>query len=510
MQSILYRKLFFGLILLSVNAVYAQSADQQDTLTSLQGDSTEHFFSTTKSSYNCNGTKEHPFKMVSEGAIRRQIRRDLSFLVLNRDQSTSPGGGITTTISTDKTEINYNLAFFNVWDVFKKVESKKAEINPKAKNILSINVDAGYKENIGTIFSNTKVNSKAGLLLKYSDLVSKWTGPKTYPSTCSTFVPVVQTHIDYLSTQAKIQKLQTGANFIKKEIDKNAKAMDVIKAALEAQGDSEAGVSRKIELYKELSKLEQAKAKLLSAQNIQTVYHKDQIKQYNDSLISFELANAKWNKSTVTWWDFQVGWNIETFRIFDDLSAAGKVDKKTKPMFSAGFYLNGIQNWKKSLLFLKGGYRVAQTTNLSSFDTYSLETSNVFENGGTQNKIGNTVSSYKLSEVKKFERFHQSALEGQAIVMFAGNTLGFDLFSDLNFAHNAQTVTSTGVLNAGVGFIFTALTQDKEKSKVNVEVFFKLKDINAQTKLSDKKGTWERYDFGVRLGLPFNKVILGD
>jgi hypothetical protein len=64
------------------------------------------------------------------------------------------------------------------------------------------------------------------------------------------------------------------------------------------------------------------------------------------------------------------------------------------------------------------------------------------------------------------------------------------------------------VLNGGIGLIFTVFDQAKDKAKLNIEPFFKLKDINSQTPLSAKYSTWERYTVGVKVGLPFNKILL--
>src|SRR5688500_8933693 len=104
MQPKPFCKLLLGVILNIITyAAYAQASNHlRSPEAKVQEDSTKIFFSSIMEAYNCKGSEEVPFKMVSEGAIRRQVRRDLSFLVLNRDQSTTPGGGITTTISTDK------------------------------------------------------------------------------------------------------------------------------------------------------------------------------------------------------------------------------------------------------------------------------------------------------------------------------------------------------------------------------------------------------------------------
>ena len=468
-------------------------------------DSIRTHFSNLLSNYNCTKTPGHPFKMISEGALRTMLRRDFSLLVLNRDQSASTAGtGITMDFNTDKTVVNYNLA----WLTGKQKKVGLQEM-PRAKGIFSVSVQAGFSNSIGTIFSDTKANGKAAATLKYSHFISFLSGPATNEDYCNRVLPVTRSYIaaliakgdleryKLLNSQSQIQALYQQISVVDAQI---------LDSNLHTNSATSQNIVNNIALLEQKKILEESVA-AINKQSLGDVYQYNILQKLLDSLSSFELANIKWNKQTISWLDFQLTSNVGAYNIFDDVSKYTNQDT-TLTQLGWGTAINQIQNWKKALFYWKLGYRNTASSNLDGATSYTLSEHQTFNSGSSEKKLGKSIDAFKLSEAGSLETFRKGIIEGDAILMFAHNTFGIHGFFDLSYNFHTEMYTKTGVFNGGLGLIFTVFDYGKDKAKINIEPFFKLKDINSQTKLSENLSTWERYTFGVRVGLPFNKVLL--
>ncbi len=459
-----------------------------------------HYFSPISNSYNCVKRPGSPYKVISEDAIRTMLRRDFSYLVLNRDQSSATAGtGFTLDINSDKTVATYNFAFVNGGSrrLINNVMS-----TPPAKWIVSASVTAGYSNAIGALFSNTKANPKAGITGKFSYILSA--GPSGDISYCSQVVPATKAYISLLTTKGQLELLNYSQ--LNTELTAQQSSLTTFRQAFTGLSAT-ASTPAKTNLLDSIKKYEEKVAGILRLLSEPPVHALAVFSRLNDTLISYELKNVKWMKQTIIWVDGTVGFNIGSYNLFDDVNTFQNQDTSVSQK-TYGIAIQGITNWTKRLVYWKLGYRNTSATNLDNAITYTLNQSSIYNSGTSEQKIGKAINAYKLSETKGFERYRQHVVEGDLIFMFLRNTLGIHLFGDLGFNYSTKLFTKTGVLNGGVGFIFTVYDQAKEKAKVNIEPFFKLKDINAQTPLSNKYDTWERFSFGIKLGLPFNRVLL--
>jgi hypothetical protein len=485
--------IFIVLLQLSIQpTVLAQHRHQ------VQLDSIENKIEALKTVYDCTSDKSL-FKVISENAIRALIRRDFSYLVLNRDQSAGgAGAGITIDFNSDNTVVTYNAAFMNDSEKRKK---KKLLDYPLAKFIVSTSVTAGFSNSIGNLFSNTKADPKAGITLKLSYLISKGTGPSMDVTNCGLVVPATKAFIDFLKTKGlhEFHNWDTRDRLI---TDKQA-----LVAAEDAKIAAGATGTALVAILETKRKLLESIAALQKISMEEPLWALNVIQKAIDSLVSYELKEVKWNKQTVTWVDLQAGVNANQINLFDNVSTFTNNDT-TIAKNNWGFNINNIQNWQKVLWFVRFGYKNSIATNIDNATVYTLDDAEVYSSGTTQRKISKPVNAYKLSETKAFEVYRKHIVDAESIFMFAKNRIGIHGFLDLNFNYQTVSNTKTGVLNGGLGIIFTTFNQAKDKVKLNIEPFFKLKDINAQTPSSKKLDTWERYTFGIRVGLPFNRILL--
>lgn len=464
----------------------------------VQMDSIKNEIEKWKTSYKCTPL---PLKVISGNSIRSLLRRDFSYLILNRDQSAGgAGAGITMDFNSDNTVVTYNVAFLNGSE--KKKKEKLMEY-PPARFIISSSVTAGFSNSIGNLFSNTKADPKAGITLKFSYLLSKASGPKMFPAHCALVVPVTQTYIEFLKVKG-LQEYQTYLNLAQDIVAKQGllAAEDAKLLAVPAPTGAAllAILKTKKELLESIATLQKPSMEPpLSALTV--------IQKAIDSLVAYELREIKWGKQTITWIDLQAGANVNAINLFDNVTSFSNLDT-TITQKSFGIYINQLQNWRKALFYWRVGYKNSTATNIDNATSYILDESEIYNSGTNQRKIGKPINAYKMSETRAFEAYRKHVVEGESIFMFAKNRIGIHGFLDLNFTYGTVNNTTTGVLNGGLGIIFTAFNQAKDKVKFNIEPFFKLKDINAQTPLSAKFSTWERYTFGVKVGLPFNKVLL--
>lgn len=491
-------------VLLILCSLFTQFVSGQSNLvpdsTIATRDSIVDYFNNVKAKYKCD-LKAKDFKVISEDALRTMLRRDFSFLVLNRDQSQlAAGTAFTMDFNTDKTVVTYNIAFLNGSE--KKYRNSLMEM-PRAKWIFSASIQGGFSNSIGTVLSNSKANSKGALTVKVSRLISGLTGPKNRKDYCEAVVDATKAHIEVLKTQGYLELLNyknLNALIATKQAELN-----VIEAQISAVPETQTG--KLVSLLEKKKVIQESITALKKSAVLEQPYALNVIRKLNDSLVAYELKNVKWNKQTVTWWDVQYGVNVGSYNIFDDVSTHTNTTK-TLQQASFGFSWNQVQNWKKYLFYYKIGYRNVVTNNLEGATSYTLEQSDIYSSGTNQQKIGKSINAYKISETGAFQKYKQHVFEGDGIFLFAKNTLGVHGFFDLGFNYDTDLYTKTGVLNGGIGLIFTVFDQAKDKAKVNIEPFFKLKDINSQTKLSESYSTWERYTVGIKVGLPFNRILL--
>ncbi|MFB6453784.1 hypothetical protein ACE38W_00830 [Chitinophaga sp. Hz27] len=458
-------------------------------------DSLYKHFDAIKNSYNCS---DDSYKVVSEDAIRTIIRRDFSYLVLNRDQgAATTGTGFTLDLGSDNTVATYNISFMNGAE--RKLRKSAAPM-PPAKWILSGSIGAGYSNSIGSLFSNTKANPQASISTKLSIILRA--GPKNLPTYCKSVIPISQQYIEQLKTTGYIQMIKYG----NLKTDLASKQADRLRfeQAIKPLPDSSPVLPI---LLDSLNKTNEEITSILQQIADAPPSALAIITSLNDSLISYEVKNIKWNKQTIYWLDFSFGYNIGSYNLFDDVTSFKNSDTTSKKN-NFGVAWLGIMNWKKQLFYWKLGYRNTSASNIDNASSYTLDESAVYNNGSSVKKIGESINAYKLSETGSYATYRQHIMEGDGMYMFCRNLLGIHIFGDLGFSYKTDLYTTTGVLNGGIGFVFTVYDQSKEKAKVNIEPFFKLKDVNGQTPLSNTYDTWERFTFGIKAGLPFNRLIL--
>jgi len=437
--------------------------------------------------------------MFSEGAFRSLIRSSFSYLVLNRDQSGSDvGTGFSLDLNNDKTQANFNFAWLNH-------HATSDEIYPKAKNIWSLGFQAGYANGVGNLFSNTKANGKAGGTVKWSHLLNSGTGALPEPGACENIIQSSRNFIDLAVSGYYTKAYQKVVTKYRDSLAYFDSRITYLRT--QVTGPAKKDTAFMLSIYKEMNDLE-TRQKSTIAILADSAVQDTVIRRIYDSLVTFELkANDKWRRMIITWYDVSASANAAGYTIYDDKTAfINQSISKGLSTLSIGF--NQLRNWKNFLWYWRLGYQNSNATNLDLAKTYTQEQSTSNSTGAQQNKVYQNATVYKLSETGAFELFRQHTFQGETIFMFAKNSVGLDLFCDLGFAYNSSTYTKTGIFNAGMGIILTAQDMANNKAKVNVELFYKLTDINNQLPSSKNYNTWERYNFGLKVGLPFNKVLL--
>lgn len=507
------------------------------------------FLTTINSKYCCSDcdtpakgnklfkSKRKGITAVSEGTIRSVLKTQFSYLTLGRQQGAGIGNSAKVDIASDKTALTINLSLLNA---FKGYKDRYA----KAHDIVSLTINAGYKDDVGTLFSNATANGSAGATLKMSFVSRGSIGYRD--GDCKRLVPAGKAITEYLEYM-RIKKERVLKESIKEAKDNYTKVKKLVLDkrqeidTLTKKRYTPAQVQKATEELDSLLVQQVAAASLLarteeptsnSADNIQyqsllanprtSIKVSKNSKSYEeqqrqilyrslyDSLISFETSTINFPSVGLHWLDVFVSAQADGYNIFDDRAPEGDgLTTRTEGVYTFGGRYNYAILRRKSFLSFNGGAKLLLGNNLANAKTHTMEQYTLYQNGLVTNKIGETKSVYKVSETKAFEYVTTSLIDAQLMALFFNNTVGIDAFADLAFNHNGEAVTHTGIFGAGLGLVFAFHKQDEPKSRLNVELFGRLNDINDQDARSEKYTTWQRHTIGLKVSLPFEKLLLG-
>jgi hypothetical protein len=144
---------------------------------------------------------------------------------------------------------------------------------------------------------------------------------------------------------------------------------------------------------------------------------------------------------------------------------------------------------------------------------YSLVRINSFEDlkdqtlSITRVRVQNDTT-YEFASQKKVKDISKKTYSNDWMQQVGGTLtamMGKKQFFGLNLSSQTEITSDKTVWNERLGLLFRFLNSEKDKSKVNFELFLALNDVSDEAKTN--KSAWKRKEIGVSLNVPFEKVF---
>jgi hypothetical protein len=408
---------------------------------------------------------------------------------------------------------------------------KKKAVDDSARSYLSFSLKGSLLNNDATVlFKDQKLNTSVSLDAKYHFRIhSKW-------DFLGGYIQCKQDEIrpDLIARLGLKQKLESDDLVQKFDIGRNNKALILLRAKdalllqqipakqMELSGlilSIYAGpatdiqqnlVSKASHAAKQLDSMEKAlKGDIMADDSLihMMQYASDSLKNglkrlntdYRLKVLQAELSTSLFSMHQ-TWFTI-IGSlnNSKYYTYFDSLPFAKQISKSTLLAFDVGLQLNLYwQNLetaqKKKVTYFNFGLLREKTDNTADLSTTTIEQSKTISSGDTTRKINNSYSAY-TSKVQSFEEWNLYAnyyhMHGPK--MFSG----YHIYSSLELRE-----TQKQVLNTGVGYIVSVPDKKSSNPVVNAEAYINFTDIT--NALGASTNFYQRYQIGVRIGLPFN------
>ncbi|MFC0184206.1 hypothetical protein SAMN04515674_102262 [Pseudarcicella hirudinis] len=465
-------------------------------------------------------------KFISLSSFNKLIRRDLTLITLNEEGLPSLGNYASVKYSENDSRLALSTSFFNI---FKKRPSENL-----TRNVLTIGINASVQDNISSLFSNSRINNKTELTLKFS-LINKSTRYKYLLKDCGYLAFKRQYLAMAYDTETDLRKNDTIAfksqirllGEERKKIEDKINEYELLLKVKELHSlpkDSEK-IRGKIDSLKieELILVKKIIEKRLKGPDI--IPDQKFMEAYEKRLYELETKDIKWDKFRISWLDLIMNFSGETYQIYDKKLPLVPKDSQivSTPFqrFSIGISYNNFFS-KPSSLFLKNGfllkigYKIENDNNLSQAKTKEIVTtetqrlgtlpydtlkreiisrSNVF----TKALEKNYAHVLNVQATRYFNESKKNALSIYYESRFQFNNLSFDGF---------YKIEGKPVMNFGLGYFFAIQKKEDLSSLINLELYLKFNDILNSQLDKINRNFYQRNEIGLKIGLPFNSLFI--
>ncbi len=454
------------------------------------------------------------------------------------------------TTNSDKTT-NGNFAALNLKDGVARLNATKNFTNG---NMLSVSANGGATNGILSLFNQTKINSNVGAEIKFS-LLNK-SGSISYLETSR---DEFYSRLNKLNDVYKYKKKEDPTIVWKdsvKLLDNEIQLLEKKKNGIKLSSKEESKLKARIEIAKANRNLvwEEIKSiynsnpvkrdslievvhdidsdlkqlqdeltfgtvtehdKILFSQTIQVkeqlkkdlelkidffnnLYHKELLaKQYNKERLSL-LKSFKFDAIHFNWFSFGAALQNNNFNQF--IPSASTLDsqlvKQNYTTFSASVDWNyahwdhyASNNW-----FLTISAKGFISDNFSGLDKLELTDVRNYGDSLTTRSTSKKITAYSGSYRTKI--FGMTGSVDFYDYLFKNNS-AMHYFGDATFKEGGYQV-----YNVGLGFLHSFQNADDDKTKINLELYFKLLDLSNTLNLNSN--LLKRNEFGLRLAVPLN------
>lgn len=366
--------------------------------------------------------------------------------------------------------------------------------NFKNGDYLSLNANGGLSDGYFAILNNSKLNSNVGLTLMYNMCLKSSS---------------ISYHIKELDKlNKKNEDADRNYNYLIKSANNSYKLLQSSLNLINAELDSVNSELRK----NNLSALQKANYDFYKSK---LVYQKDSIQakidtkrtdeEINDNALSLkkkDKSNAidqfEYTGITMNWFSFGLGLQNNNFNLFDSKvpSLENQISKQNFVVWNASIEYN-IYKWNqysKPTYYLLLGLKGSIDDNFSDLNKIEISDTKTLADSNTKRTINKKINAFegeyekKLISAKFYIDFYR---------FFFKNIAAIHFFHDMNFKQNSKTVN-----NLGIGLLYSFKDGDinDSKTKVNTELYFRLKDISNNT--NSDLSIWKRNELGIRLSIP--------
>jgi len=460
-----------------------------------------------------NDTTKNDFytnrQFLSNYSMNRLIRQDLTKITLDDDGLPTLGNYATTQLSDDKSKITLNASIYNPF-------GKKEDWNP-IRSILSINVKAATKDNVSTLFSNKNVNNEVGMTLRWSFLSKKTNYQNDDQMLCNAlklYRENLLREYDAVYTRYQANTILFNRKFssFKKTGDSLRKVIAGLEE-LKKTADSAKLIYLNVQLEDASIAMLNLRAEYSDFRSKEPVYDSTKIiDSFYNRLLSLETKTIKWSNYRIVWTDIEVSGNGEKYLLVNKvLPLDSQLTNKKFSRWSIGLTRNIFTSQRSAIfhhgLFLKFGYSIGNDNSLTNTTAKDIVTTTTIDTGTTVRQLVEKKSGFD----KPFKTSFSHTLSGrisnylneshtQAISLTSSFALNFDELGKF------YKISDRPIFTPGITYLYAFQNKDKDKNAVNVEVFLNFTDVFNSGK--DDTHFYERHDFGIKLGVPFNSIFL--
>lgn len=370
----------------------------------------------------------------------------------------------------------------------------------------AIGVKAGIDNGVAALITNDKLNTNVGVSIKGHLDLQKAFGLKYGYDYSEEFKKAFLIKRDIINKQLEIEKKELQFK-IDKLNEKRIKARVLLNGTItQTQKDS----------------IEISILKINLQIDTLTNLKKDFAKKVKKQVLEFEKT-AEWEKRGFTWLTGLLEWNAQELRIIDTskIFKGGAVTKQTFDGLKYGVFLNryNFDNFRKgpASYFFSIGWSHNSAFNISGLKKFELQEKQDFSAvGGQQTKIElkdktNTLTNASTNQstlTRKYDVYQGDApsmKENQwsiQYIPFLDKDKNFALDFRYDFIKRKISSMKKNYENLRIGLFFVAQNKEKDKGKVNIEVFADFNDLANTDSDKVRKFWYQRYSVGLQIGLP--------
>jgi hypothetical protein len=210
--------------------------------------------------------------------------------------------------------------------------------------------------------------------------------------------------------------------------------------------------------------------------------------------------NAKIDRIHFGWFSLNVDFNKQKYyTFFDTLAFDSQVSKKVLDAFNLGASYNFFwQNLETAdVFYLNSGLNRLKTNNTQDLSPTEVVDTRTLTGVDTKRVITTKYNAFK----NPIEEFRAWQLYMNVYYLFGKeNVSGIHFFPEVNFRSTHKTVT-----NIGFGYVISFNDAKKAKSLINAEAYVKFADVG--NVLNSERGFYKRNEIGISFGIPFNYII---
>lgn len=484
----------FGQLTRKTGDVKVEDSKVSDEIKDLQNVLLNNCYCITPEMSDESCKKGNPYTtgdFISPLSFNRLLRRELTLITLNEEGLPTLGNYVSSKLSKEDTRITLNGSFYNVG----------MPQNSVIRNILSVAVEGGIKNNISNLFSNSSINSNSGITINFS----KFSSSSKYTYTqlqCAKLNVLRQRLYDTFNNEVELRKLGPTQKFmdsLNKLLDEKKKIDSL--ASLNPN-DNEIKIKR-------LTNLNSINA--LKNEGIKLTDDKEIVEEYKEKLYQLETKDIKWRSYKISWTDFYFNLKGEEYEVFDEKLPLIPTDTQ---FINHGFqkYVLGVsfnhfrssdvRSLYKFGFLSKLSFRLENDNSLSSAEKSEIITTKT----DTIGLLKREVITKKNVYTEPFEKFTSFVTNYQFTKYLNDKRNNAISLSGEARIRTDKVCEKAPLTNVGISYHFALLNKADLNSYLNFEVFLKFTDIfNSKDK---ETKFYQRNLLGFKLGVPFKSLFL--